>query len=60
MGASIDGLLVGGVAIGIFVFTHWLLNKRWPNYRWWDSISITILLLFAFWMISFTVNNPQL
>ena len=60
MGASIDGWLVGGVALGIFVFTRWLLKKRWRNYRWWDSVAITILLLFAVWMISFTVNNPQL
>ena len=24
MGALINGLLVGGVAMGIFMFTHWL------------------------------------
>ena len=60
MGALINGLLVGGVALGIFVFTHGLLNKRWLNYKLWDAVSLTILLLFSFWMISFTVNNPQL
>jgi hypothetical protein len=27
MGASIDGWLVGGVALGIFVFTRWLLKN---------------------------------
>ena len=52
MGALINGLLVGGVAIGIFVFTHGLLNKRWPNYKWWDSVILTILLLSAFGLIS--------
>ena len=52
MGALINGLLVGGVAIGIFVFTHGLLNKRWPHYKWWDSVILTILLLSAFGMIS--------
>ena len=60
MGASIDGWLVGGAALGIFVFTRWLLKKRWQNYKLWDAVSLTILLLFAVWMISFTVNNPQL
>ena len=52
MDALINGLLVGGVAIGIFVFTHGLLKKRWPNYKWWDSVILTILLLSAFGMIS--------
>ena len=52
MGALINGLLVGGVAIGIFVFTHVLLNKHWPNYKWWDSVILTILLLSAFGLLS--------
>ena len=52
MGASIDGLLVGGAALGIFVFTRWLLKKRWQNYKWWDSVILTILLLSAFGMVS--------
>ncbi len=52
MGALINGLLVGGVALGIFVFTHGLLNKHWPNYKWWDSVILTILLLSAFGLIS--------
>ena len=52
MGALINGLLVGGVAIGIFVFTHGLLKKRWPNYKWWDSVILTILLLSAFGLLS--------
>ena len=52
MGALINGLLVGGVAIGIFVFTHGLLNKHWPNYKLWDSVAITILLLSAFGLLS--------
>ena len=52
MGALINGLLVGGVALGIFVFTHGLLNKRWPNYKLWDAVSLTILLLSTFGMIS--------
>ena len=60
MGALINGLLVGGVAIGIFVFTHELLKKRWPNYKWSGSVVLTILLLYAFWIISFTLNNPRL
>jgi len=60
MGALIGGLLVSGVAMGIFMFTHWLLKKRWPNYKWWDSVILTILLLYAFWIISFTLNNPRL
>ena len=51
MGASIDGLLIGGVAMGVFVFTHWLLKKRWPNYKLWDAVSLTILLLATFGMI---------
>ena len=52
MGALIGGLFVGGVAMGIFMFTHWLLKKRWPNYKWSDSVILTILLLSAFGMIS--------
>ena len=52
MGALINGLLVGGVAIGIFVFTHGLLKKRWPNYKWWDSVILTILLLSGFGLMS--------
>ena len=52
MGALINGLLVGAVALGIFLFTHWLLKKRWPNYKLWDSASLTILLLSTFGMIA--------
>ena len=52
MGALINGLLVGGVAIGILVFTHGLLSKHWPNYKWWDSATLTILLLSAFGMVA--------
>ena len=52
MGALMDGLLVGGVALGIFVFTHGLEKIRWPNYKWWDSVILTILLLSAFGLIS--------
>ena len=33
MGALINGLLVGGVAMGISMFTHWLLKKHWPKYK---------------------------
>ena len=51
MGASIDGLLVGGVALGIFIFTRGLLKKRRPNYKLWDAVSLTILLLATFGMI---------
>ena len=59
MGALMDGLLVGGVAMGIFMFTHWLLKKLWPNYKWWDSVILTILLLYAFWIISLMlVGSP--
>jgi len=60
MDAPIDGLLVGGVALGIFVVTHWLLKKRWPNIKWWDSGVITILILFTFWIISFMLVGPPL
>ena len=60
MGALINGLLVGGVAMGISMFTHWVLKKRWQNYKWWDSVVITILLLFAFWIISFMLAGPPL
>ena len=52
MGALENGLLVGGVAMGIFIFTHGLLKKRRPNYKWWDSVSLTILLLAAFGMVA--------
>ena len=27
----INGLLIGGVAMGISIFTHWLLKKRRPH-----------------------------
>ena len=33
-------------------------KKRWRNYKWWDSVVITILLLFAFWIISFLLAGP--
>ena len=42
----------GGVAIGISLFIHWLLKKRWPNIKWWDSVAIIILLLAAFGMVA--------
>jgi len=60
MGALINGLLVGGVAMGIFMFTHWLLKKRWPNYKWWNSVVLTILLLSAFWIISLMLAGSPL
>ena len=57
MGALINGLLVGGVALGIFVFTHGLLKKRWPNYKLWDAVSLTILLLAAFGMVALMLGG---
>ena len=51
MGTSIDGLLVGALVPGIFILTHWLIKKRRPNHKWWDSATITILLLSALGMI---------
>ena len=45
-------LLVGGAALGIFVFTRWLLKKLGPNYKLWDAVSLTILLLAAFGMVA--------
>ena len=33
MGVLLNGLLVGGVAMGISMFTHWLLKKHWPKYK---------------------------
>ena len=46
-----NGLLIGGVAMVIFILTHWLLKKRRPNNKWWDSATLTILLLSALGMI---------
>ena len=58
MGASIDGLLVGGAALGVFVFTRWLLKKLGPNYKLWDAVSLTILLLAAFGMVALMLGGP--
>ena len=57
MGALINGLLVGAVALGIFLFTHWLLKKRRPNHKWWDSVTLTILLLSAFGMVALMLGH---
>ncbi len=51
MSASIDGLLAGVVVLGIFLLTHWLVKKRRPNHKWWDSATLTILILSALGMI---------
>ena len=42
----------GGVAIGISLLVHWLLKKRWPKIKWWDSVAIIILLLAALGMVA--------
>jgi len=57
MGALINGLLVVAVALGILLSTHWLLKKRRPNHKWWDSVMLTILLLSALGMIALMLGH---
>ena len=56
----LNSLLIGVVAVGILIVTHWLLKKLRPNNKWWDSAILTILLLSAFGMmlLMFGYNLP--
>ena len=60
MGTLIGGLVVGVVAMVIFIFTHWLLKNRWSKYKWSDSVVLTILLLSTVWIISLALRGLPL
>ena len=55
--AMINVLLFGLVAMGFFILTHWLLKKFRPNNKWWDSATLTILLLSAFGMVALMLRH---